>query len=167
VIFLFMEGGPSHVDLLDPKPELTRQHGKPLPASFGKVLTPMGTGGNNLLASKRKFKKHGQSGLDFSDWLPHLATCADEFTHLRACWADGLNHVGSVCQMNTGSILAGRPSLGAWALYGSAARTATCPGSWCSPRAAGRCSAAPASGAPATCPRPTRGRTSAAVLTPS
>src|SRR4051794_14808557 len=54
VIFLFMEGGPSHVDLFDPKPELTRQHGKPLPASFGKVITPMGTGGNNLLASKRK-----------------------------------------------------------------------------------------------------------------
>src|SRR6187549_4304792 len=75
VIFLFMEGGPSHVDLFDPKPELTRQHGKPLPASFGKVLTPMGTGGNNLLASKRKFAKHGKSGLDFSDWLPHMAKC--------------------------------------------------------------------------------------------
>src|SRR6516164_3620821 len=118
VIFLFMEGGPSHVDLVDPKPELTRMNGKPLPARFGKVLTPMGTGGNNLLASKRKFKKHGLSGLDFSDWLPHMARCADDFAVLRACWADGLNHVGSVCQMNTGSILAGRPSLGAWALYG-------------------------------------------------
>src|SRR5262245_64195074 len=118
VIFLFMEGGPSHVDLFDPKPELTKQHGKPLPASFGKVITPMGTGGNTLLASKRKFKKHGQSGLDFSDWLPHMATCADDFAVLRACHADGLNHVGSVCQMNTGSILAGRPSLGSWAVYG-------------------------------------------------
>ncbi len=118
VIFLFMEGGPSHVDLFDPKPELTRQHGKPLPASFGKVVTPMGTGGNNLLASKRKFKKYGHSGLDFSDWVPHLATCADDIAVLRACWADGLNHVGSVCQMNTGSILAGRPSLGSWSLYG-------------------------------------------------
>ena len=60
----------------------------------------------------------GQSGLDFSDWVPHLATCADDIAVLRACWADGLNHVGSVCQMNTGSILAGRPSLGAWSLYG-------------------------------------------------
>jgi hypothetical protein len=118
VIFLFMEGGPSHIDLFDPKPELTRMNGKPLPARFGKVLTPMGTGGNNLLASKRKFKKHGQSGMDFSDWLPHMALHADEFALLRACQADGLNHVGSVCQMNTGSILAGRPSLGAWALYG-------------------------------------------------
>src|SRR5215471_9949505 len=112
VIFLFMEGGPSHVDLVDPKPELTRMNGRPLPAKFGKVLTPMGTGGNNLLASKHKFKKHGQSGLDFSDWLPHMAKCADDFTMLRACQADGLNHVGSVCQMNTGSVLAGRPSLG-------------------------------------------------------
>src|SRR5947209_2427326 len=74
VIFLFMEGGPSHIDLFDPKPELTRWHGQPLPASFGKVLTPMGTGGNNLLASKHKFARHGQSGLEISDWLPHMAT---------------------------------------------------------------------------------------------
>src|SRR5438067_1357212 len=128
VIFLFMEGGPSHVDLFDPKPELTRQNGKPLPAKFGKVITPMGTGGNALLASKRKFSKHGRSGLDFSDWVPHMATCADDFALLRACWADGLNHVGSVCQMNTGSILAGRPSLGAWAIYGLGSANQNLPG---------------------------------------
>lgn len=128
VIFLFMEGGPSHIDLFDPKPELTRQNGKPLPASFGKVLTPMGTGGNNLLASKRKFAKFGKSGLDFSDWVPHLATCADDLALLRACWADGLNHVGSVCQMNTGSILAGRPSLGSWAVYGLGTENQNLPG---------------------------------------
>jgi Protein of unknown function (DUF1501) len=128
VIFLFMEGGPSHVDLVDPKPELTRMHGKPLPAHFGKVLTAMGTGGNNLLASKRKFAKHGQSGLQFSDWLPHMATCADEFAVLRACWADGLLHVGSVCQMNTGSILTGRPSLGSWAIYGLGSINQNLPG---------------------------------------
>ncbi len=118
VLFLFMEGGPSHVDLFDPKPELTRRHGQPLPASFGRVITPMGTGGNNLLASKHKFTKHGQSGLDISDWLPHTATCADDLAIVRSCWADGLNHVGSVCQMNTGDVLAGRPSLGSWVVYG-------------------------------------------------
>jgi Protein of unknown function (DUF1501) len=128
VIFLFMEGGPSHIDLFDPKPELTRMNGKPLPARFGKVITPMGTGGNNLFASKRKFKKHGQSGLDFSDWLPRMATTADEWTVLRACHADGLNHVGSVCQMNTGSILAGKPSLGAWAIYGLGSANKNLPG---------------------------------------
>lgn len=128
VIFLFMEGGPSHVDLFDPKLDLTRMNGKPLPAKFGKVLTPMGTGGNNLLATKRKFKKCGKSGLDFSDWLPEMSKCADEFAVLRACHADGLNHVGSVCQMNTGSILAGRPSLGAWALYGLGSINQNMPG---------------------------------------
>src|SRR5262249_18415090 len=118
VIFLFMEGGPSHLDTFDPKPELTRLNGQKLPASFGTVITPMGTGGNNLLASKRAFRKHGHSGLEVSDWLPNVATCADDLAVVRSCWADGLNHVGSVCQMNTGSVLAGRPSLGSWALYG-------------------------------------------------
>jgi hypothetical protein len=128
VIFLFMEGGPSHLDTFDPKPELTRLHGQKLPASFGTVITPMGTGGNNLLASKRKFKKHGQSGIDVSDWLPHIAGCVDDIAVIRSCWADGLNHVGSVCQMNTGSILAGRPSLGAWTLYGLGSENQNLPG---------------------------------------
>ena len=118
VIFLFMEGGPSHIDLFDPKPELAKWHGKPLPASFGKVFTPMGVGGNALMASRRKFAQHGKSGLWVSDWYPHVAKVADDIALLRSCWCDGVNHVGSVCQMNTGSILAGRPSLGAWVTYG-------------------------------------------------
>jgi hypothetical protein len=117
-IFLFMEGGPSHIDLFDPKPELTRQHGKPLPASFGQVFTPMGVGGNTLLASKRKFAQHGESGMWVSDWYPRIAGVVDDIALVRSFWADGVNHVGSVCQMNTGSILAGRPSLGAWVTYG-------------------------------------------------
>ncbi len=117
-IFLFMEGGPSHIDLFDPKPELTKHAGKPLPASFGKVFTPMGVGGNNLFASKRKFAQQGESGTWVSDWYPHIAKIADDITLVRSCHADGVNHVGSVCQMNTGSILAGRPSLGAWVTYG-------------------------------------------------
>ncbi len=128
VIFLFMEGGPSHVDLFDPKPELTKRHGQKLPDSFGRVITPMGTGGNALLASKRKFAKHGKSGLDVSDWLPQMATTADDWCLMRACWADGLNHVGSVCQMNTGSVLAGKPSLGSWAIYGLGSANRNMPG---------------------------------------
>ena len=118
VIWLFMEGGPSHVDLFDPKPELERLAGQPLPASFGKPLTSMGTGGNALMPSRRAWKQHGQSGLWVSDWYPRVAEHADELCVFRSCWADGLNHVGSVCQMNTGDILAGRPSLGAWTTYG-------------------------------------------------
>jgi len=128
VIFLFMEGGPSHVDLFDPKPELTKRHGQKLPDSFGRVITPMGTGGNTLLGSKRKFAKHGKSGLDVSDWLPQMATTADDWCLMRACWADGLNHVGSVCQMNTGSVLAGKPSLGSWAIYGLGSDNRNMPG---------------------------------------
>jgi hypothetical protein len=128
VIFLFMEGGPSHLDTFDPKPELTRRNGQPLPASFGTILTPMGIGGNALLASRRTFRRSGQSGIEISDWLPHLAGCADDLCVLRSCWADGLNHVGSVCQMNTGSILAGRPSLGSWVTYGLGSVNQNLPG---------------------------------------
>jgi hypothetical protein len=118
VIWLFMEGGPSHIDLFDPNPELDRLHGQPLPPSFGRPLTAMGTANNALLPSKRTFKRHGQSGTWVSDWYPEIAQHADDLAIVRSCWADGLNHVGSVCQMNTGSILAGRPSLGSWVQYG-------------------------------------------------
>jgi hypothetical protein len=128
VIFLFMEGGPSHLDLFDPKPELQRLAGQPLPASYGKPITPMGVTGNALLPTRRVFKKHGESGLDVSDWYPHVARHADRLCVIRSCWADGLNHVGSVCQMNTGSILAGRPSLGAWVQYGIGSANRNLPG---------------------------------------
>ncbi len=128
VIFLFMEGGPSHLDTFDPKPELTRMQGQKLPESFGKPITAMGVTNNKLLASKRTFKKYGQAGLEVSDWLPHMATCADDLAVVRSCWADGLLHVGSVCQMNTGSILAGRPSLGSWVLYGLGSENQNLPG---------------------------------------
>ena len=118
VIWLFMEGGPSHVDLFDPKPELQRLAGQPMPSSFGKVITAMGTASNTLMPSTRTWKQYGESGMWVSDWYPKIAEHVDELTLFRSCWADGLNHVGSVCQMNTGSILAGRPSMGAWVTYG-------------------------------------------------
>jgi hypothetical protein len=118
VIFLFMSGGPSHVDTFDPKPELTRLHGKPLPASFGPVKTRRGVDKNKLLASKRTFKKHGQSGIEVSDWFPHVGGCVDDICLLRGCYGDSVTHPESVYLMNTGSILMGRPSLGAWVSYG-------------------------------------------------
>jgi hypothetical protein len=118
VIWLFMEGGPSHVDLFDPKPALDKLAGQPLPQSFGKVMTAMGTGNNTIMPSQRKWKQYGQSGIWVSDWYPNIAEHVDDLTVLRSCWQDGLNHVGSVCEMNTGSILAGRPALGAWITYG-------------------------------------------------
>ncbi len=118
VIWLFMEGGPSHLDLFDPKPELQRLAGQPMPESFGRPITAMGTAGNTLMGTRRQWKQHGQGGLWISDWYPQVAKHADDLCVIRSCWADGLNHVGSVCQMNTGDILAGRPSMGAWSVYG-------------------------------------------------
>jgi len=118
VIFLFMEGGPSHIDLFDPKPALKTLAGKPLPQSFGTVITAMGEARSPVLADKRVWKQHGRSGIWVSDWLPHIATQADELAVIRSCVSDGINHSGGICQMNTGSVLGGRPSLGAWATYG-------------------------------------------------
>ena len=118
VIFLFMSGGPSHVDTFDPKPELTRLHGQPLPASFGPVKTRRGVDKNKLLASQRTFKKHGKAGIEVSDWFPHIGGCIDDICLLRGCYGDSVTHPESVYLMNTGSILMGRPSLGAWVSYG-------------------------------------------------
>ena len=118
VIFIFLQGGPSHIDTFDPKPALDKMAGKPLPPSFKPVITAMGEFHSPVLPSRRTFRKHGQSGIWVSDWLPHISTIVDEISVVRSCWMDGLNHVGSVCQMNTGSVLAGRPSIGAWSVYG-------------------------------------------------
>ena len=118
VIWLFMDGGPSHLDLFDPKPALEKMAGQPMPESFGRPITAMGTANNTLMPSKRSWKQHGESGLWVSDWYPHVAKHVDDMTVFRSCTADGLNHVGSVCQMNTGSILAGRPALGCWTTFG-------------------------------------------------
>ena len=118
VIFLFMEGGPSHIDSFDPKPLLNKMAGQRIPDSYGKVILPMGEQNSPLLASKRKWKQYGKNGAWISDWLPYTPEIVDDICVVRSCIADGLNHVGSVCQMNTGSTQAGRPSLGAWATYG-------------------------------------------------
>ncbi len=118
VIFLFMAGGPSHLETFEPKPDLQRLHGEKLPASFGPVKTRRGVDKNRLLATKRTFKKYGQSGIDVSDLFPNLATCVDDLCVLRGCYGDSVTHPESVYQMNTGSILMGKPSLGAWATYG-------------------------------------------------
>lgn len=118
VIFLFMEGGPSHIDLFDPKPLINELAGQSLPESFGDVITSMGESRSPILACKRKWKQHGSGGIWISDWLPHLTRHADDIAVIRSCWADGINHSAGVCQMNTCSILGGRPSLGSWVSYG-------------------------------------------------
>ena len=127
VIFLFMEGGPSHLDLFDPKPLLNKLAGQRIPESFRQVITAMGEFRSPLLASPRQWQQHGQSGIWVSDWMPRIAECADDLAVIRSCHADGVNHSSGVCQMNTGSTLAGRPSLGAWATYGLGTENADLP----------------------------------------
>lgn len=129
VIWCFLDGGASHMDLFDPKPALNKLDGQPLPESFGRPVTAMGrTAFTPLLGSKRTFKQHGQAGTWVSDWYPEIAQCVDDIAVIRNCTADGLNHVGSVCQMNTGSILGGRPCLGSWSVYGLGSETSDLPG---------------------------------------
>ncbi len=119
VIWLFMEGGPSHIDLFDPKPLLGKLAGELTPPSFNLPVTSA-TGSHRMpiVTSRRQWKQHGQSGLWVSDWYPQIAGHVDDLAVIRSCWSDGVNHVGANRQMNTGSILAGRPSLGAWTTYG-------------------------------------------------
>lgn len=118
VIWLFMHGGPSHVDLFDPKPALTRYAGQPLPESFANVMTRRDVAKNPLLAPVRRFRPRGQSGLPISDFLPNIARHADDLCVIRSLHGDSVNHPQSVYQMNTGSILMGSPSVGSWAAYG-------------------------------------------------
>ena len=127
VIFLFMEGGPSQLDTFDRKPLLNELAGQPLPASFREPITAMGEKGSPLLECKRKWNRYGESGLEISDWFPHVAQHADELAILRSCYGEGINHSGGCNLMNTGSIVAGRPSLGSWVTYGLGSETEELP----------------------------------------
>src|ERR1700686_3498914 len=119
VIYLFMHGGPSHIDTFDPKPLLTKLNGQPPPPSFGKVdfqFTKMEKA--PLLASSRTFRKYGQSGIEISDLFEHTAQFADDMAVIRSCYHDGFTHVIGQTWMNTGWGRVGRPSMGSWIVYG-------------------------------------------------
>ncbi len=118
VIWLFMHGGPSHVDLFDPKPELIKRAGQRIPDSMGKFDTRRNVAKNPLLPPVRPFRPRGESGIEISDFLPHMAELADDMCVIRSCHGDSVNHPQSVYQMNTGSTLMGKPSMGSWVSYG-------------------------------------------------
>jgi len=129
VVWLFMDGGPSHIDLFDYKPALEKLGGEPLPPSFKRPVTAMGvTSATPLMATPWKFAQHGQSGLWVSSLYPEIATVADELCVVKSCTADGLTHVAGCMQANTGSILLGHPSLGAWTVYGLGSESEDLPG---------------------------------------
>ena len=127
VICLFMYGGPSQVDLFDPKPMLTKFHGKTMPGiekdRLFKVRNP-----GKLLGSSRRFIQHGESGLPISDLFPNLAKHADDIAVLRSCYADSFAHGSGMLQMNTGMVRQGYPSLGSWAVYGLGSENQNLPG---------------------------------------
>src|SRR5713101_4044232 len=125
LIFLFMSGGPSHVDLFDPKPRLASDNGKPLPFEMPKLVR---TKTGNLLQSPFKFKKYGQAGIEVSDLFPNVASCIDDICVLRGMVADNINHNGACLQMNTGEQAFSRPSLGSWLLYGLGSENQDLPG---------------------------------------
>jgi uncharacterized protein (DUF1501 family) len=122
-----MHGGPSHVDLLDPKPDLVRYAGQPLPSSFGRVMTRRNVAENPLLAPLKPFRPRGQSGLEISDFLPEMSRHADQLCVIRSLHGDSVNHPQSVYQMNTGSVLMGHPSFGSWLAYGLGTENADMP----------------------------------------
>ncbi len=125
IIFLFMSGGPSHVDTFDPKPRLAKENGKPLPFEKPKLER---TKTGNLLQSPWTFKQYGQSGTAVSELFPRLATCVDDMCVIRSVVADNINHNGACLQMNTGEQAFSRPSMGSWLLYGLGSENQDLPG---------------------------------------
>ena len=116
MISMFMQGGPSHIDLFDPKPELTRLDGKDFP---GEVKYDDAAGASReVMGGPWKFSKHGQSGMDFSELVPNMAGIADEITMIRSMHTGVNNHGQSINALHNGSILTGRPTLGSWLTYG-------------------------------------------------
>jgi hypothetical protein len=124
VIWLYMYGAPSSIDLFDPKPELDKRHGERLPGTVDVLFGNPGP----LMRSPFKFKQHGRSGAWVSELFPNLAGQVDELTFLRACTADSNNHAPAVLQMNTGVTRVGRPSAGAWVTYGLGSVNKNLPG---------------------------------------
>lgn len=129
VIFLFMEGAPSQLDLFDPKPGLQKWHGQSLPESMTKDLRlafikPTA----KVMASPRTFRPSGQCGMELSDYVPHLATCADDVCLLRSMFSDAFNHHPGQLLLMSGSIQLGRPSMGSWVTYGLGSESQNLPG---------------------------------------
>lgn len=127
VIFLFMYGGPSQVDLFDPKPELIKRNGQTMPNLDSDPLFKVRNPGK-LLGSTRKFSPAGESGVPVSDLFPHLATCVDDITIIRSMHADSFAHGSGLLQMNTGHLRQGLPSCGSWINYGLGTANHNLPG---------------------------------------
>lgn len=128
-IFIFLAGGISQPDLFDPKPALEKHAGETLPESFTKnVRFAFISASAKVLPSKFAFRKHGESGLEFSELLPRLAGCADELAMVRSTHTEAFNHLPGHMLMSTGVEKFGRPSIGSWVLYGLGTESQNLPG---------------------------------------
>ena len=133
VIYLFMGGGPSQLELFDWKPELAKRHGQDIPESFikGKRFAFMNSSfkkANKLLGPTRQFKRYGQSGIWVSDLFPNIAGITDEISVVKTCKTELFNHAPAKLFMNTGTGLFGRPSMGSWVTYGLGSESQSLPG---------------------------------------
>ncbi|MFN7580257.1 MAG: DUF1501 domain-containing protein, partial [Planctomyces sp.] len=118
VIFLFMQGGPSQMDLFDPKPFIQQRHGQPLDSPLSKTILQVGTERFLALGTPVPVKPRGQCGMPMSDLLPHLAKVADDICLLKGMSADNPQHMPAELQLHTGALNDVRPSMGAWISYG-------------------------------------------------
>lgn len=129
-IFLLQAGAPSQLDLFDPKPKLNELHGKPLPAEmldkvrFAFIKKESAV----LMGSPRKWSKHGECGMDFSDFLPHLATCADDILMIRSMHTEQFNHHPGQLLLSCGRASFGLPTMGSWLTYGLGSESENLPG---------------------------------------
>lgn len=129
VIFLFMAGAPSQIDLVDPKPEMEKWNGKPVPASMmADLKDPLIKSTATVMASPRTFKKYGDCGMEFSDFLPYTGEVADDLCMVHSMWTEVSNHHPAQLFMNCGTPIFGRPSMGSWVTYGLGSECENLPG---------------------------------------
>jgi Protein of unknown function (DUF1501) len=118
VIFLFMAGGPSHIETFDPKPLLNELNGQVRPTEFGEAKYQFIQRDARLLGTRRKFRKYGESGIEVSDLFPHTASCIDDIAVIRSCHGDMVVHSAAQYELFSGRTVPGFPSMGSWTLYG-------------------------------------------------
>jgi hypothetical protein len=127
VIFLFMAGGPSHIETFDPKPLLNQLSGQKRPAEFGEAKYQFISSDARLLGTKRAFRRYGKSGIEVSDLLPHVGECIDDIAVVRSCHGDMVVHSAAQYQLFTGRIIPGFPSMGSWVIYGLGSESESLP----------------------------------------
>jgi hypothetical protein len=130
VIYLYQAGGPSHLETFDYKPKLAAMHGQGMPESFtkGQQIAQLQNAKLTCFGPQHKFQKFGKSGQEMCELFPHMGGVADDLCIVRSMWTEQINHDPAHTLMNTGSIIAGRPSMGSWLLYGLGAETESLPG---------------------------------------